>query len=65
MLLRLASIKTFSERNLVFHLGRAQSGQGLVEYALILSLIAIVVIAALTFIQGGISGDLSKIGSKL
>ena len=44
---------------------RKESGQGLAEYALILALVAVVVVAALIFLQGGISGTLSKVGSKL
>ena len=44
---------------------REESGQGLAEYALILALVAVVVVAALIFLQGGISGLLSNVGSKL
>jgi len=44
---------------------REESGQGLAEYALILALVAVVVVAALIFLQGGISGILSSVGSKL
>jgi pilus assembly protein Flp/PilA len=40
-------------------------GQGLVEYALILSLIAIVAIAALIFLGGTLSTTLSTIGSSV
>ena len=40
-------------------------GQGLVEYALILVLIAIVVILILTFIGGEINQTFSKIGSAM
>ncbi len=35
---------------------KAQRGQGMVEYALILVLVALAVIAALTFLGGQISG---------
>jgi len=42
-----------------------ESGQGLAEYALILSLIAIVAIAALTVLGGQISGLLGDVGSAL
>ena len=42
-----------------------ESGQGLAEYALILALVAVVVVAALIFLQGGISGILSSVGSQL
>jgi pilus assembly protein Flp/PilA len=40
-------------------------GQGLVEYALILVLIAIVVILILTFLGGKVNTTFSKIGSAL
>jgi pilus assembly protein Flp/PilA len=42
---------------------RAEAGQGLAEYALILALIAIVAIVALLFLGGQISDKLSVIGS--
>jgi pilus assembly protein Flp/PilA len=42
---------------------RAQTGQGLAEYALILALIAIVAIVALLYLGGQISSKLSVIGS--
>lgn len=44
---------------------QAEEGQGLAEYALILSLIAIVAIAALIFLGGEISSLLSAIGSSI
>lgn len=40
-----------------------ERGQGLAEYALILSLIAIIAIAALVFLGSEISGMLSTIGT--
>jgi pilus assembly protein Flp/PilA len=40
-----------------------EEGQGLAEYALILSLIAIIAIAALIFLGGEISSILSSIGA--
>jgi pilus assembly protein Flp/PilA len=43
----------------------AQRGQGLVEYALMLALIAIVAIAALVFLGGQLSGILSEIGQSV
>jgi len=36
----------------------SESGQGLVEYALIIALLAIVVIVALNFLASGITGAL-------
>lgn len=42
-------------------IGRSQRAQALVEYALILVLIAIVVIAALTALAGGIGGVFNRV----
>lgn len=42
-----------------------QVGQGLAEYALILGLIAVFLIAALTFLGGSIQGLLSTVGTAL
>ena len=42
-----------------------EEGQGLVEYGLILALIAIVVIAALTGVGTKITGIFDKVGSSL
>ena len=44
---------------------RAERGQGLAEYALILALIAIAAVLALLFLSGNISSILSLIGKKL
>lgn len=46
-------------------LWRDEAGQGLAEYGLILALIAVVVIAALTALGGGISGILDSITEEL
>ena len=45
-------------------LGR-QEGQALVEYALIISLIAIAAIAGLTFLSGGIQGMFTTMANAL
>ena len=42
-----------------------ERGQGLAEYALILSLIAIIAITALVFLGGEISSILSEIGARI
>jgi len=42
-----------------------ERGQGLVEYGLILALIAIVAIAALTFLGAQVSGILGEIGQSV
>lgn len=42
-----------------------ERGQGLAEYALILSLIAIIAIAALIFLGGTISTLLSTVGAQI
>jgi pilus assembly protein Flp/PilA len=44
---------------------RREEGQGLVEYALILALIAILVIVALRFLQPTISNTLNNVGTAL
>lgn len=44
---------------------KKEKGQGLVEYALILVLVSIVVIAALTFLAPLIGNIFSKIGNTL
>ena len=48
-----------------FPMPRDEAGQGLAEYALILSLIAIVAISALTFLSTQIGGLLSAIAAAL
>jgi pilus assembly protein Flp/PilA len=44
---------------------RAQEGQGMVEYALILAFIAILVIVALRFLQPAISTTLNNVTNSL
>jgi Flp pilus assembly pilin Flp len=44
---------------------KREEGQTLAEYALILSLIAVVVVVAVTFLSGKISGIFPQIGSQL
>lgn len=44
---------------------KAQAGQGLAEYALILGLVAVLAIAALTFLGGAISSMMSTLGNAL
>jgi Flp pilus assembly pilin Flp len=44
---------------------RSEDGQGLTEYALILSLIAVVAIVALRFLGSGVDHALSSVGSSL
>jgi pilus assembly protein Flp/PilA len=44
---------------------RREEGQGLVEYALILALIAILVIVALKFLQPQISNTLNNVSNSL
>ena len=54
----------FISRGLLARLSR-EDGQGLVEYALILVLIAIVAIVALIFLGGQVSEILSNVGSSV
>ena len=42
---------------------RHQAGQGLVEYALVLSLIALLVVVALKFLQPAITTDLNNVAN--
>jgi pilus assembly protein Flp/PilA len=42
-----------------------EDGQGMAEYGLILALVAVVVAGALATLQGGISGTLGQVTSKL
>lgn len=42
-----------------------EEGQGMVEYGLILALVAVVVIGALTLLGGGISGIFDKVTGEL
>ena len=59
-------IKMFVTFQLYLHaLKKYQKGQAIVEYALILVLIAIVCIAALKLVGGGANNALSKVGSAL
>lgn len=44
---------------------RREAGQGLAEYALILALVAILAIAAVTFLGGSINQVLSDLGNAL
>jgi pilus assembly protein Flp/PilA len=44
---------------------RRQAGQGLAEYALILALIAVLAIAAITFMGGSINTMLSDLGNSM
>jgi pilus assembly protein Flp/PilA len=44
---------------------RRQEGQALVEYALIISLVAVFLVGALTFMRGKIDGIFTSIGNSL
>ena len=47
------------------HLLKREKGQSLVEYALIIALVAVVLVAGLTLLQGGISNTFNSIVSSL
>jgi Flp pilus assembly pilin Flp len=49
----------------VFSVLRREEGQGLAEYALILSLIALLAIGALIFISGNLNDLISTIGASV
>ncbi len=57
---RTLELKAWIKRHL-----RREEGQGLVEYALILALIAILVIVALKFLQPSISNTLNTVSASL
>jgi pilus assembly protein Flp/PilA len=46
-------------------LGRKEEGASLVEYGLLVALIAVACIAAITFLAGGIENVFNYIGAKL
>ena len=50
---------------LISLIDRDERGQGLAEYALILALIAVLAIAAVTFLGGQINGILSSVGKSI
>ena len=50
---------------LVSLIRRDERGQGLAEYALILALIAVLAIAAVTFLGGQINAILSSVGNSI
>jgi pilus assembly protein Flp/PilA len=52
-------------REAIERLRRRESGQGMVEYALILAFIAILVIVALKFLQPAISTTLNTVSNSL
>jgi len=47
------------------HLGRSERGAALVEYALLLALIAVACIIALTFLGGQAGSKFTKIGNSI
>ena len=53
------------EADLVKRWVRADDGQGLVEYALIIAVIAIAVIVAMVFLRDQISNIFSNVGNNL
>ena len=50
---------------LISLIDRDERGQGLAEYALILALIAVLAIAAVTFLGGAINSILSNVGTSI
>lgn len=51
--------------NLLKNLVLEEEGQGMVEYALIIALVAVILIGALTAMQGGIKGTFNSITNSL
>jgi Flp pilus assembly pilin Flp len=52
-------------QSLFADLRQRESGQTMAEYAIVLAVIAVVLVAALTYLSGGIRGTLSKVTSDL
>jgi pilus assembly protein Flp/PilA len=52
-------------RSVLVAFWRADDGQGLVEYALIIAVIAIAVIVAMVFFRGALQNEFSNIGNNL
>jgi Flp pilus assembly pilin Flp len=44
---------------------KSEEGQGLTEYALVLALVAVVAIASLKFLSGGVNKELTSIATSL
>ncbi len=57
--------RVFVQLTSAFYGARDEEGQGLAEYGLILALVAVLCVAALTTLQGGISGTLNKVTASL
>jgi len=55
----------FSERNVTMLFAPKEKGQGLVEYAIILALVAIVVIAVMTLLGPKVGNTFSTINASL
>jgi Flp pilus assembly pilin Flp len=52
-------------QSLIATLRDREGGQTMAEYAIVLAVIAVVLVAALTYLSGGIKGTLSKVTSDL
>jgi len=63
MIMHVAEMMIVRAQNIWFTLRDRESGQTLVEYALILTLIALASVAALTILGGKISGLFEEAGS--
>ena len=50
---------------LLWNIIRNQKGQGMVEYGLIIALVAVLLIGGLTTLQGGISGTFTSAANAL
>jgi Flp pilus assembly pilin Flp len=56
---------SFVEALYGLYAGEGAEGQGLVEYALIIALIAVLVIVAMLFLKGQITALFSRVGNSL
>jgi len=61
----MSNIKNWTLKKYVALKHGGEEGQGLAEYGLILALIAVVCVAALSALAGGINGTLGSVTAKL
>ena len=61
----MSKLSSWATRKYIQIKHRDEEGQGLAEYGLILALIAVVCIAALTALGGGVAGKLAQVTAAL
>lgn len=61
----MTKVKNFLTNKYIKWFLNNESGQGMVEYGLIIALVAVVLIGALTYMNGGLDGIFDKITTAL